>query len=287
MNGRVFRRTNRYIAGAVWCLLLTGFPGLLLAAQDDAKRGAAAYRACIACHTVEPGRHLTGPSLADLFGRKAGAAPGFMRYSDALQKSGIIWNERTLNAWLANPAQLVPDNDMAFPGIKELQARQDLIAFPKAVDAGKGVPTPRAAGPRMPRLKSAPADDVVKAIRYCGDTYSVTTESGKTHKIWEFNLRLKTDSTEFGPHPGRPVLVGVGMSGDRVAIVFSGPGEFANLIKSDGAQAHPCMIGIVKVLLLGFGRIHESLGKPSHPEDGPRGLSFLLLYGSRQDLAHG
>ena len=28
----------------------------------DAKRGAQAFQACAACHSLEPGRHMTGPS---------------------------------------------------------------------------------------------------------------------------------------------------------------------------------------------------------------------------------
>jgi len=35
-----------------------------IGAEGDAKRGAAVYRACGACHSLEPGLHLTGPSLA-------------------------------------------------------------------------------------------------------------------------------------------------------------------------------------------------------------------------------
>ena len=155
-----------------------------------------------------------------------------MRYSDALQKSGIVWNEQTLDAWLANPAQLVPDNDMAFPGIKDSRARLDLVAYLKAVDERKEAQSQRGAAPRMPRLNSAQPDDIVKSIRHCGDTYFVTTVAGETHKIWEFNLRFKTDTSEYGPSPGKPVIMGVGMRGDRVAVVFSAPGELADLIKS-------------------------------------------------------
>ncbi len=53
-------------------------------AAGDPMRGAQAARACIACHSFTPGRHMTGPSLAGVWGRKAGAAEGFERYSDAL-----------------------------------------------------------------------------------------------------------------------------------------------------------------------------------------------------------
>ena len=232
-KGRILQgaRTNQCIAGAIWCLLWTGFSGFLLAAQGDAKRGAAGFRACIACHTVEPGRHLTGPSLGSLFGRKAGSARGFLRYSDALQISGIVWNEQTLDAWLADPARLVPENDMAFPGIKDPQARQDLIAYLKTVDDRKDAQSQRAAGPRMPQLKSAEPDDIVKSIRHCGDTYFVTTLAGKTHKIWEFNLRFKTDTTEYGPASGKPVVVGAGMRSDRAFIVFAQPQEISAFIE--------------------------------------------------------
>lgn len=232
-------RSWRYVAGAAWCLLIAGIPGLLNAAEGDVKRGAAAFRVCTACHSVEPGRHLTGPSLAGVYGRKAGTTQGFLRYSDALQKSGLVWNEQTLDAWIANPARLVTGNDMTFPGIKDRKARADVIAYLQAVSAGKAPPAPAAQGGMMgmmgggpmPDLKQASADSEVKSIRHCGDTYFVTTADGKTHKIWEFNLRFKTDSSANGPSPGKPAVVGVGMRGDRVAIVFAAPLELSSFIK--------------------------------------------------------
>jgi cytochrome c len=226
----VLRRTAARLAviGVAAGMLAAAMPSGAAETAGDAKRGAKVFQSCVACHSTEPGRHMTGPSLAQLFGRKAGTGKGFLRYSDALLKSGVVWNEHTLDDWLANPAKMIPGNEMVFAGIPDPRARRDLIAYLKAVDDGTEAPR----GPRMARLKSAQADDVVKAIRYCGDTYFVTTEAGKTLRIWEFNLRLKTDSTEFGPHPGRPVLIGVGMAGDRAAIVFSEPGEIARLIKT-------------------------------------------------------
>ena len=156
----------------------------------DAKRGAKAFQTCVACHSLEPGRHMSGPVLAGVLGRKAGTAKDFMRYSDAILKSEVVWNERTLDEWLANPGKMIPGNEMAFPGIPDARARRDLIAYLKAVSEGGEAPR----GPRMPRLK--------------------------------------TDSTEFGPDAGRPVLVGVGMRGDRAAIVFAGPDEIATMVKS-------------------------------------------------------
>jgi cytochrome c len=189
--------------------------------------GLKAYHACAACHSLEPGRNLTGPSLANLFGRKAGTAPGFQRYSEALKGSNIVWNEQTLDAWLRNPAKFIPGNDMVFPGIQSDTVRRDLVAFLKSADTN---PAARTASPHLPDLKKAAPENVVQSIRHCGDTYFVATADGKTHKIWEFNLRFKTDTSESGPAPGKPAIVGAGMRGDRASVVFSSPAELGRFI---------------------------------------------------------
>ncbi len=217
------RRTKRTCVFVAAC-----FVSISALAAENAERGAKAYQACVACHSLEPGRHFTGPSLANLFGRKAGTAPGFQRYSDALKGSGIEWNEKTLDAWLREPAKFIPENVMTFAGIKDETARRDLIQYMKMADAD---PRARRAGPRLPDLKKAPPHGIVKAVRHCGDTYFVTTGDGKLHKIWEFNLRLKTDTSVTGPAPGNPVIVGTGMQGDRSAIVFSALREIGELVK--------------------------------------------------------
>jgi hypothetical protein len=86
---------------------------------------------------------MTGPSLANLWGRKAGSLPSFDRYSDALRTSGIIWDDRSLDAWLTDPDRMVPDNEMPFEGIKDERARADLLAFLKeATKPGAAPPIP-------------------------------------------------------------------------------------------------------------------------------------------------
>ena len=197
-------------------------------AQGDAQRGAKLFSQCAACHTLEPGRNLTGPSLENLFGRKAGTVSSFLRYSDALKRSGVVWDEKALDAWLKDPEKFIPGNDMTFPGIKDDKARRELIDYLKVADTTPGM---QPMGPRMPNLKKAKPDSIVKTIRHCGDTYFVTTGDGKTEKVWEFNLRFKTDTSDTGPNPGKPVLLGVGMRGDRAAIVFSSPIEFGSFIR--------------------------------------------------------
>jgi cytochrome c len=80
-------------------------------------------------------------------------------------------------------------------------------------------------------LRKAPPEGQVTSIKHCGDTYTVDTADGKRQKIWEFNLRFKTDSSKLGPTPGKPVVVGAGMQGDRASIVFATPKEISESIK--------------------------------------------------------
>src|SRR5438128_10318067 len=98
-------------------------------AAGDPARGARAFQACAACHSVEPGMHMPGPSLAHVLGRKAGTVDGFPRFSDALKRSGVVWNEAALDAWLRNPAGFIPGNQMTFQGLRDGQTRSDLIAY--------------------------------------------------------------------------------------------------------------------------------------------------------------
>ena len=66
--------------------------------SGDAKQGAQLYRACAACHSLAPDRNMTGPSLAGIWGRKAGSLKSFARYSPALQASNVVWNGTTFDA---------------------------------------------------------------------------------------------------------------------------------------------------------------------------------------------
>ena len=59
-------------------------------AAGDLEAGEQVFQACAACHTLEVGVHRTGPSLADVFGRKAGRAEGFHRYSEALKSADLV-----------------------------------------------------------------------------------------------------------------------------------------------------------------------------------------------------
>ncbi len=203
-------------------------------AAGDAKRGAQIFRQCMACHSAEEGEHMTGPSLAHIWGHKAGSVEGFQRYSDAMKRADVTWDQTTLDKWLADPERFIPGTSMTFAGLKQPRDRQDVAAYLKALAEHAAPPTEQGMmGMRGGKadLRKAPADAQVKALSHCGDTYTVETADGKKNKVWEFNLRLKTDSSKLGPLPGNPVIVGAGMQGDRASIVFASPKEISGFIK--------------------------------------------------------
>jgi cytochrome c len=201
--------------------------------EGDGIRGARTFGVCAACHSMERGRHLTGPSLAGIWGRKAGTAPGFLRYSAALRRSGIVWDAPSLDAWLEDPEKAVPGNYMLFHGVDDARVRADLVAYLRAASKGD-VPAVRGAPP-LPDLKNAPSVAIVTALRHCGDTYFVTNRDGETVPYWEFNLRFKTDSSARGPVPGKPVIVSQGMRGDRAQVVFARFKDISAFIREDCA----------------------------------------------------
>ena len=211
------------------------------AAEGDPETGARVYRACAACHSLEPGKHRTGPSLAGIWAKKAGTVEGFHRYSPALESAAVSWSERTLDAWLADPEAFIPGNRMTFPGVRDQQARADLIAYLEVATAEGASPPSRPggggmmggmAGAEMPDLEAVGPEQRVTAIRYCEDTYHVTTAAGESIPFWEFNLRFKTDSSEKGPRKGHPALLPASMMGDRAFVIFAAPEEISAFIEA-------------------------------------------------------
>lgn len=93
-------------------LAIAGFAATTSAAAQPNADGERLFRArCASCHAISPGQNRIGPPLAGVFGRTAGSVGGG-RVSDALAQSGIAWDGETLDAYLANPRQLVPGTSM-------------------------------------------------------------------------------------------------------------------------------------------------------------------------------
>jgi cytochrome c len=103
-------------------------------AADDAQVGAAppAFGICRSCHSVEKGQTVVGPSLFGIYGTRAGDVPGY-DFTPALKQSGLVWDDATLDKWLADPVGLVPGTRMGYAGQVDPAKRRQIIAYLKGL----------------------------------------------------------------------------------------------------------------------------------------------------------
>ena len=122
-----------------WMLALAAFalPAIAVSAAahgaggarvtGDANRGETLYEGCQDCHSLE--KNDVGPRHRGVYGRKAGSLPDYT-YSDALKNANLVWDENTLDQWLADPQKFLPGAKMFYHLDKE-QDRADVIEFLK------------------------------------------------------------------------------------------------------------------------------------------------------------
>ena len=103
-----------------------------IAQSGEASRGQRVFNTqCRACHTLEKdGASTAGPNLHGVFGRKAGTGGGYDS-SDAMKKSGIVWDEATLAEYNRDPKGKVPGTKMLYNGVKNAGQLADLVAYLK------------------------------------------------------------------------------------------------------------------------------------------------------------
>jgi cytochrome c len=103
-----------------------GDAGSAAAEEGDATRGKALFeKRCTGCHALTQNKE--GPQLQGVYGRTSGTVAGFA-YSAALKKAAVVWDEASLDKWLANTDEVVPGNDMDFV-VAKAQERRDLISY--------------------------------------------------------------------------------------------------------------------------------------------------------------
>ena len=94
----------------------------------DAAAGEKVFALCRSCHVLEEGVNRVGPSLHNIVGRASGTVEGYS-YSDANKSSGVTWTTDVLFEYLEDPKGFMPGTKMAFPGIKDAQDRDNLVAY--------------------------------------------------------------------------------------------------------------------------------------------------------------
>ena len=123
-------RPRWWLTAMSFLFLMGGLRLSLLASDADLRTGKDVFeRRCSGCHA--PDINKGGPRLRGVLNRKAGTVEGFP-YSDALRKSGILWDEKQLNQWIENPDSIVKDNDMEFR-VTNADERASIIAYLKSL----------------------------------------------------------------------------------------------------------------------------------------------------------
>jgi nitrite reductase (NO-forming) len=194
------------------------------APQGDAVAGRQVFKKCQACHSLDPGKTILGPSLAGIVGRKSGAEPNF-NYSPALKQAALTWDAATLDGYLMDPQKTVPGNRMPFPGLKTDRDRMDVIAF-LAAPASPPVPQTAANPPaanttaQKAAAPSAPAAAAPQAKSGSDATYFTDAK---------FTLRT-------GIAEGKLVFLGVGGSieGKANPVLTAAEGQIVQLTLING-----------------------------------------------------
>lgn len=120
-------------------------------AKADPKAGANTAKACLACHTLEKGQPAKiGPNLYNVVGGPDAHMAGFP-YSEAMKKrhdAGDKWTFEDLDHFLADPRGYVPGTAMTYAGVKDPQARANVIDYLRTLSDS---PLP------LPPVEAAPA----------------------------------------------------------------------------------------------------------------------------------
>lgn len=121
-----------------------------LAQFTEEEEGELAFNsACGTCHTLRPGDNRLGPHLNNVIGRKAGSLPDYAGYSSSMKQSGIVWDEKTLDQFAANPEAVVGNNNMKpFAGVPDDEQRATIIEFIQLChDCSPDCPAPKKCKP--------------------------------------------------------------------------------------------------------------------------------------------
>ncbi|HYZ44745.1 MAG TPA: c-type cytochrome [Xanthobacteraceae bacterium] len=120
----------RRIGGAASAALLFTLSAAPVAAAD-VEHGKALYQTCAACHTERP--DALGPSLKGIYGRKSGALEDF-RYSNAMRRANLVWDDDNLRAYIQDPQAKVKGNRMPYGGVTDAKDVDDIIAYLKVLN---------------------------------------------------------------------------------------------------------------------------------------------------------
>jgi cytochrome c2 len=92
----------------------------------------AAFKSCVECHSIDPGRHQTAPSLAGVFGRRMGSA-SYEGYSPALRARDEVWQDENLKSFVMAPERFAAGTTMVVPGVASDDIAKGIVAILKGL----------------------------------------------------------------------------------------------------------------------------------------------------------
>ncbi|WP_424965040.1 c-type cytochrome [Dinoroseobacter sp. S375] len=227
----------------LWAAALVGWASAAAADSiGDPERGARIFKQCTGCHQIGPeALSRIGPHLNEIFGRDAAALDGFP-YSKSMVRAGndgLVWDLRTLDAYLANPRALVSGTRMSFRGLKDPQDRADVLAYMRDFTASpanipEAEPTATASVPDLPPDILALQGDAEYGAYLASECTSCHQIDGSDQGIpsiayWpteDFVLALHAYKTKLRPHPVMQMIAGR-LSDEEIAALaafFENPG---------------------------------------------------------------
>jgi cytochrome c len=115
------------LGGMAW--LVSSPSAVPPAAAEPATEQQAFNNACRTCHVTREGDNRLGPNLHKIMGRKAGSLPDYA-YSSALKEADFVWDDATLDRFIASPDEVVPGNKMKpYSGLTNKEDREKIVAF--------------------------------------------------------------------------------------------------------------------------------------------------------------
>jgi cytochrome c len=92
--------------------------------------GAQVFRACVACHTLDPDSgNRAGPTLHGIFGRRIATLPGY-NFSEGLKRLDIVWTPETIaKLFEIGPTAYTPGTKMPEQRIGSPADREALVTF--------------------------------------------------------------------------------------------------------------------------------------------------------------
>ena len=126
IRGKMMNVRTTRLAAHVAGLLVVASPAL----AADAEHGKALLAPCAACHTERTA--ALGPDLKGVFGRKSAAVEDF-RYSNAMKRANLVWDEDNLRAYIHDPQAKVKGNRMPYAGMSDPKDVDDVVAYLKTL----------------------------------------------------------------------------------------------------------------------------------------------------------